>query len=281
MAQKYICETFDSIDRMLATINSRPNNSVMANENDSHDGSSGFTGTANYGEAETLIKNGWEKPLSELRDAMRAANVKTNVTHSKTRPTTGIVGYVPCVPNAIKGLPNSMIMTERTPSKVKAVTIIYNSSAAARTKTEEFFRSGASMLKIINNLELSGYRVRLVLEYMCARSGNEDALGRVVLKDWRQHIDLKKLSFPLANSSMLRRFGFRWLETQPDITESGFNGDYGTAIGNVDSYDKVVKDYRAGGVLSDNEYFINMQMCKDEGQDVERIMARAGMKMKI
>lgn len=281
MEKKYICETFNSIDQMLSTINSRPNNAVMAGENDSHSSDSKFTGTASYEEAETLIRNGWEKPLSELKDAIRASNVKTNVTHSKTRPTTGIVGYAPCVPNAIMGLPNSMIMTERTPSKVKAVTIVYNASGSARTKTEEFFRSGASMLKIINNLELSGYRVRLVLEFMCSRSGAEDALGRVVLKDWRQHIDLKKLTFPIANASMLRRFGFRWLETHPNITESGFRYAYGTAIGNVDGYDEIVKDYRAGGVLSENEYFINMQMCKDVGQDVDKIMARAGMTMKL
>lgn len=280
MAQKYICETFESIDKMLTAINSRENNKAMRGENDSQGSGSKFYGTRNYKEAETLIKNGWEEPMSELRGMMRTAGIKTNVTHTKTRPTTGIVGYAPCVPNAIMGLPNSMVMTERTPSKVKAVTIVYNGCGAARTQVKEFLQSGVDMLKIINALELSGYRVRLVLEFMSARSGQEDAIARVVLKDWRQPVDLKKLTFPIANGSMLRRFGFKWLETA-NITERGFATAYGTSIGNKDSYDEILKDYRKAGILGENEYFINLQMCQEQGHETEKIMARAGMKMKI
>ena len=171
-----------------------------------------------------------------------------------------------------------MIATERTPQKIKAVSIIYCSDASGSTPTKEFLKCGAVVLNIINELELKGYRVRLVNEFTGAKRGDEALISRVVLKDWRQPLDLKKITFPLAHSAMCRRFSFRYTETQPELRNSGWRPGYGTSLG-MKGYDKVVNTYKKEGLLTDNEYYLNLQMVKENDYDMQKVMEQAGMKL--
>lgn len=276
---KYICETFNSIDQMLNVLDKRPLNKLFEGETcSSQNENSGFAGTANYAEAVELIKNGWDEPVKELKKASAELRVKANGTTTKTRPRNSVIGYAPCVPAAILGLPESMIATERTPSKIKAVTLIYCSDASARAKTSDFLKAGAVVLNIVNELELKGYRVRLINEFNACHVSDEAMVTRVTLKDWRQPLDLKKITFPLAHGSMTRRFSFRYTETQPQITRNGWVGGYGTPLG-VKGYDWVCKDYREHGLLTDNEYYINLQMVQDKKHDMKEVMKAAGMNL--
>ena len=40
------------------------------------------------------------------------------------------------------------------------------------------------------------------------------------MKDYREHLDLQKLCFPVAHPSMFRRLGFKWLETVEGLKEN-------------------------------------------------------------
>lgn len=278
---KYFVETYDSIDKMLLTFDKRPVNAAFEGRHCSskESGDARWRGTESYEEATDLIQHGWEEPLKDLKESIKTVGIKTNVTTQKIRPLNSVVGYAPHIPNAILGLPESMIATERTPSKVKAVTIIYSSDSNAGTSKKTFLDAGAVVLKIINDLELKGYRVRLVHEFCAAQSGDEAIIGRVSLKDWRQPLDLKKLTFPLANAAMIRRFGFRFTETVPGIKGS-WAGGYGSAMNAISDYDRVCERLRKEGLLSDNEYFINISLVKRCSYDSEAVMKAAGMTMK-
>ena len=280
MAYKYISESFNSIDAMLRTIEKRPVNKVFKyHECSSENEGSSFSGTSSYKEAVELMKGGWSEPTKDLKAEASALKVKANATTQKARPRNAVVGYAPCVPAAIMGLPESMIATERVPTKIKAVTIVYASCDNAGTTTKQFLKAGAVILKIVNDLELKGYRVRLICEFYAAQKNNERLVGRVTVKDWRQPLDLKKIAFPIAHSSMLRRVGFKWIETQPEISQPWYSG-YGRAIASEeDSYEDVVKAYKENGLLCDNEYYTSLQMVAACEHDSAAVMKRAGMSL--
>ena len=278
---KYFCETYDSVDAMLRIIDERPENDGFKGRSpeSKSTGDAKWYGTDSYEEAVELIRNGWEEPLKDLRESLKTVGIRTNVTTDKVRPCNRVVGYAPHVPNAIRGIPESMIATERTPNKVKAVTIIYSSDSNANVTRKQFLDAGAVILNIINDLELRGYRVRLIHEFCGATKGEECLIGRVTLKDWRQPLDLKKLTFPLANAAMIRRFGFRFTETVPGISK-GWSGGYGSAMNTTRPYGDICDTMRKAKLLNENEYFINIRLIQAYDHDSEKVMKAAGMTLK-
>lgn len=277
----YFVETYDSVEHMLRLFD-RPENAAFKGKHLSskEDGSASWNGTETYAEAVDLIRNGWEEPLKELKEAIKSVGIKTNVSTEKVRPRTSVVGYAPHVPNAIRGVPECMIGTERVPQKVKAVTIIYSSDANGGLSQQDFFNAGAVILKIINDLELNGYRVRLLHEFCAAKRDDEKIVGRVTLKDWRQPIDIKKLTFPLANAAMIRRFGFRFTEVIPGIKGSGWAGGYGGALNSLLDYKQVCEEFRKNKLLNDNEYFINIKLIRECKHDSDKVIEAVGMVLK-
>lgn len=276
--RKFNFESFDSIAQMLSVINGRQNNAAMKYERQSENNGGDFAGTETYQEAVDLVTGGWEKPLAEMKKET-AKNVKSNVIRQKSLPTTGIVGYAPCVPNAILGVPNSMISTDRIPSKVKAVTLTYAISVNAGWSVDTITRCGITALNIVNDLELDGYRVGLKVEFMSSKSSKELSIATVKVKDWRQPMDLKKLAFPIVNPGMFRRFGFKWLETCPEVTDPSYCNGYGSPISNG-SYDEHLKIYKGNGVIGDKEYLLSAAMIKEEAYSKEGVMKRAGILLK-
>ena len=275
----YITERFPSIEALMRTLEERKeNNPAMKSADSSNTVSKEFCGTKNYKEAVELITHGWTEKLREIKEGFdKAVKVNSNTTASRPRPTTGIVGYAPCVPNAILGLPNSMIATEKVPQKIKAVTIVYNNSVSAGWSTGEIIECGIAVMKLVNKLELDGYRVKLTIEALATENGGDLAQCLVDVKDWRQPLDLTKLAFPMVHPSMLRRIMFRWLETVPNLTNTGYSCGYGQPKSSND-YDKVVKEYREKRkCLGETDYYLTSYMVKEEKHDIERIMKRAGM----
>lgn len=261
---KIIKEHFDSIHQMLSVIESRKNNEVMSGKHSSKTEDKHFTGTNSYDEAKELFQNGYTDILDKIKQGV-SANLKRTEIRQRRNVQTGVVGYAPHVPNAILGLPNSMIYTKSAPQKVKAVSIVVGITENCGTKTDEFIKSGIAALGVVNALELRGYRVNLkVAFYVATSGGNERAFGTVSVKDYREHLDLQKLCFPLAHPSMFRRFGFKWLETQPEIKDSGWAWGYGSQLNDM----KCIKE----SFLADNEYFINLKITRDNDYDPERII---------
>ncbi|MBO5000565.1 MAG: hypothetical protein J6C58_07005, partial [Bacteroidaceae bacterium] len=151
-----VYEGFESIHEFFHAIETRPVNSAFRGRScESHGNDKSFTMCSSWEEAVNLLNKGWDEPLNEIKKGVER-NFKSNTVREKNRPQTGVVGYAPCVPNAIMGLPNSMIMTEKTPTKIKAVTINYSMSVTAGITTNQLLKAGISLLNIINNLELAG-----------------------------------------------------------------------------------------------------------------------------
>lgn len=127
------------------------------------------------------------------------------------------------------GLPDTMVNREIDPKKVKTIHIVYSPQAPWYVKGETFVRVGIVLLAAIELIEKSGISVKLDCMLYSGGAGGEAVFGVVQLKDYKHRLDTLKLCFPLAHPSMLRRIGFKFLETVPGITQD-FTMGYGRNI---------------------------------------------------
>lgn len=271
---KLIQEHFNSISEMLNVICSRPNNSVMKSQNSSKEGSKSFTGTKSWDEAMNLYQYGYTDILENVKKGTAAVTGKQSPVN-RNKIVNDVIGYAPHVPNAILGLPNSMIGMKKVPQKVKTVSIIYKSTANCDEKAETFTKAGIALLSAINMLELSGIRVNLKLCFECAKYESEYSFATVKIKDYREHLDIQKLCFPVAHPSMFRRFGFKWLETCEGMENSGWSWGYGQSLMSKDQLPKDVKNQ-----IGKDEHLIFLQDVKawkfDARKIIEEIKNKAG-----
>lgn len=273
----FIKETYDTLADFLKAIE-RPRNEVF---NDgtlrSRDrGEEEFFGTKNITEARTLMRDGWTERAEEVKKEIAKFEAKTNHVErqNKTRPTSYVVGFAPHVPNAIRGLPNSMVWKEHTPMKVKVVRLTFSMTMNCGTKKEDIEKAGLCVLKLANMIEKTGVRVRVDVMPFFAYSGGTTVVCKVCVKNWREPMDIKKVAFPTAHPSMFRRFGFAWLETLEGLKERGFRYGYGTAI---ESHEMSKKKLKECGYLDENEYFINTTFAKDKGYNPTRVAEALGI----
>lgn len=261
-------EHFKSIDEMIRTIESRPNNKIMRNEDSSRSNDYEFTKTHSYDEAKKLYQFGYKEILPQIKRAVGEQTSQMSFINRR-QVTTNVIGYAPHVPNAILGLPNSMIATESKPQKTKTLSICYCITANCFTDKEEFVRSGIAILGVINSLELQGIRVKLRICFYCAREDDDRAFGTIDVKDYREHLDLQKLCFPVAHPSMFRRLGFKWLETVEGLKENWAYG-YGSQFNDKQEIEKYL--------LDKDEIFVDLNYTKKYDYDVKEIIKNFNIK---
>ena len=181
-----------------------------------------------------------------------------------------VIGYVPNVPNAIRNLPNSMITINKIPQKKKTISIIYSIAGSCGESQDFFIKAGATLLTIIKLLESQGTSVELSVGFIGAMTVNrsEAVFPMVKVKSYGQELDLQKLCFPIAHPSMFRRFGFKYLETCPDLKETLFALSYGCPIQDLDIIKKNL-NCKNGSVVILNSYWI-----RENGYDVKKIVEK-------
>lgn len=279
---KIIYEHFDSLGQYLDTIQARKVNRVFSGHSlHSEDRDYNFTLTESYEEANELARTGYKEGL----DKLKAANSRARHMGSaqKALPVTSVVGFAPHVPNAITGVPCSMIATQKVEQKAKVISILYYMGGACHVNAKEFVEAGKNILNVIYTLELQGYRVALnVLTNFC--EGSERALCSVQIKHWRQPSNPLKISYPLIHPSFFRRHGFRWLETQPELTVRDFTCGYGRPLEvvegrNADARRRWLKEQ---GILQDGWFYTERDEArKNEADELIKVMGitdKAGAK---
>lgn len=281
---KLVVEKFESLNQYLDVIEARKPNKVFAGEMlSSKSGGRRFTLTDSYEEANEIARVGYKEGLDELK----AADKKTRHLGSapKALPATSVVGFAPHVPNAITGVPCSMITTQKTEQRAKVISILYYMGGACAVGTSEFVRAGKNILNVIYTLELQGYRVALnVMTNFC--TSKERAFSIVQIKNWRQPSSPLKISYPLVHPSFFRRHGFRWLETVPELTDGAFTDAYGRPLDvdegrNADDRRRWLKEQ---GILQDGWFYTERIEARDhEADELIKVMgigAKSEMKTK-
>lgn len=254
---KIIIEQFGSLGQFLDTISAREVNKVFSCRKNclgSNNPDYNFSLTHSYDEATSLARTGYKEGL----DKLKAIDSKTRYIGKapKAMPITSPIGFTPHVPNAIAGVPNSMISTHKVEQKAKVISLLYSLVDSGSADAKTFVKPGKNMLNLIYTLELKGYRVALnmLVEFIGER---ERAFGIIQIKNWRQPSNPLKIAYPLIHPSFLRRHDFRWLETQPNLTDDYFARGYGRPLHVTEGHctaDRRVY-LRKIGVLQDNWFY--------------------------
>lgn len=278
----FVIETFNGINEFLNVIGKRSPNVVFKNEELSSEcGGASFTMTQNYAESEQLMATGYKDGLNNLKKGKgvkitHASNVRKNI------PQTGVVGYAPHVPNAIAGIPQSMIFQRKIEQHAKVVTIVYDGGAHAEVDAERFVKAGRNLLDVVMMLELQGYRVRVdIQDAFC--TNKEKAVCRITVKNHRQPINPLKISYLLLHPSFFRRQGFKWLETTPELTNCTFADGYGRPLyfqvkSGGASTDEIREYLTERGLLESGTFFTNFY--EAEKNSAEELVKLMGIKKK-
>ena len=190
--------------------------------NSSQDSDYDFTMTHNYGEAIELMQTGFNEAAKMLRtDVAQKTKIQSKYAALVQHPAphNAVVGFIPNVPNAIRNIPESMITKDKKPMKRKTLDIVYSMHGSCMRKTDYFEEAGAALLSAVDLIEKSGIQTRIDLAFMTSEENDEVTFPTVRIKNYDERYSFQKVSFPLVHPSMFRRIGFKWLETNPYITQ--------------------------------------------------------------
>ena len=126
---------------------------------------------------------------------------------------------------------------------------------------------------LVYALEKSGYRGKFDLLPFASQRINECAISLINLKDFRQPLDLLKLSFPITHPAMFRRFGFTWLETVEDL------GPFYDGHGHHIDRETMLERLKEAKVLDTNAYLIQIDDCERANFDVRTIAKNLGISL--
>lgn len=236
-----IHEHFHSIDELISCLNGRRNNSAMLYKYSSSSGNPDFTGTSNYTSAIKLLRNGYSDILPEIESGIdkNINKFKELFINNKSKPISSVYGFAPNVPNHLMGLPDSMNDRFRDSHRVKTIDILYCPQGPWNVGRETFIKGGIAVLSAIQLIESSGISISLNCSVYSGYDGSDAVIGTVNLKEYKDRLDLKKICFPIAHPSMLRRIGFKFLETVPNLTNTAFSSGYGKSPSHEESKDIV------------------------------------------
>lgn len=221
-------------------------------------------GVDSYEEALDLLSNGYQPVVEELREELKVAQTYG----PRFQFSNEVQGFLPVVPLALKGVPNSMIDMRIRPIKTKVLDIYYDMTANCDKDPEDFIHAGKILLGTILALEQQGYRFNLygVQTYWdCYNYSHVHSLDVlcVKIKSSNSPLDLKRMSFPLTHPAFFRVIGFDWQGKSP-ITRYAGDGR-GRAI-NYDFRDEdCTKMIR--GLFGDNAIYLSCSKLIDEDYD--------------
>lgn len=184
-------------------------------DNKSEDKGYDFTGTKNYQEAYDLLKYGDEELYKRVKEESMKLNFNKYLGNVSNRQQyiKNIAGFVPNIPEFLKGNPINMIDTKRNKLSHRILNIYLNSSITGGTDKEKIIENGIAYLNIIDLLEKAGYRCNVYIGNSSSYDYHTyDVHMYVKIKTDREPLNMKKICFPIAHPSFLRRIYFRWVE---------------------------------------------------------------------
>lgn len=282
--KKIVFETFKNVYDLLDTMETRQVNPVFVSRKDdlsSQTDETGhkrkFSGVSTYAEAMDIMKSGYSDPLEKMKRAV--IKVGRSDISKKPKLKNDFVGFVPHVPNTLKNIPLTMINREkRTIKKSKTLQLTYSFCASANVSTRKIIEGGINFISLVNSLEKQGYRIKIDIIFVSVTDKTGSGFS-VTLKEYGQQLNLLKLAFPLVHPAMLRRVCFKWLETNPNMTDKEYLHGYGMplnyAVGNrIEREREWLKKHEL--LKGENNYYVNL----DEaiaGENIQELAKNIGL----
>lgn len=207
-------------------------------DNDSEKSGGSFSGTQSFEEAFNLFKYGDEKLYQKIKDEKSKMNVDKLLGNAirKQKYVNRKYGCVPNVPAYLIGNPLNMINSEIGRISHKVINIFLSVGVPWHIDKDEITKIGIIYLTVIDLLEKAGYRCNLYAGVTA--SGSRAEYMYVRIKTDREPLNIKKLAFPIAHPSMLRRIYFKWAEV------NDYDYDITGSYGSNDSSSEIIKNMK-------------------------------------
>lgn len=245
--------TFENIIEVVKYNRETERTSFYKKNHKSDDSDYSFHKTYSYEEAEDLLLHGWDSMAERL--TKKIGNVKCQNGY-KNKTIYGVQGYQACVPRYLQGMPDSMVSNKRIATKQKVLNIVKDFGYSSATSTDTIEKESIKVLKAVNELELTGYRVNLYITFV-SKSYDGYISVTIKIKNASQRMNIKQMAFPLVHPSMFRRIMFGLIERLPETKNFGYG--YGMCT-----------EYAKTKHLFKGDYFIPRIISETEITDIEK-----------
>lgn len=221
-------EVFGSVLEFVNTINKRtPNKAFLeAGVEKSKTGTADFTGTTNFEEAQGLMKHGYKEGVKDLLQCKSGVNVIS--PERKKQTFQDVTGFAPIVPNAIIGLPKSMINKRIQQKQARAINILLDIDICGGTDKSAILLGGKNIYSLIKSIEATGTKVNLtVTSSSYITKVKKFVCVFIKVKDSKQAINPQLVAYPVIHPSFFRRHVFRWIETSELTNYKSITSGYG------------------------------------------------------
>jgi len=225
-------EVFSSVNEFVSVISKRNSNKAFAEAGvkDSENNSEYFCGTSSFEEAQKLLKSGYKEGMKDLLNCK--TTVKVISPARKTSIFPDVTGFAPIVPNAIIGIPQSMLNRRIQQRPARVINILLNVSLSGSTSKDVLIRGGKNLYNFIKSIEATGIKVNLSIMAPLYMSFNKKfACPIIKIKDSKQAINPQLISYPLLHPSFFRRHIFKWIETSEFTNFKRLTRGYGQPAG--------------------------------------------------
>lgn len=253
--QEIIVESFSGYSDFFRVCDSRTNINFPKENYREITPDKSKTTVRSYEEAKNKLLFGDNENIPRLKQELhKVQKTKTRTAYSLKED---IQGFIPVVPSAMLGLPNSMLNIQPHPVPSRVLSFYFDSAIPWNTDTGDYNRQGIRLLNLLLSLEKQGYRIRLsMMTWFC--DSLDTNFGQQVcyilpLKSENQPLNLRRIAFPFLDAGANRFLGFDWISRLPELHEECFSG-LGYAFCSRDNRDnqEILKQ-----ILSKTDYYIN------------------------
>lgn len=184
-----------------------------------------FHGTASFEDAVKLATQGWEEGRKIIQERTKIYKEYWEKFFPrqdyKLRLENNFSGEIPDVSAYIQGHPESMMsfvpddLASEISSGLRLQRIIINGTVSCYVKLESILIRGALIGALVNSMELLGINCEISVAWSSA-GNTQRVVYSSTIKQFQDVMDLDKLAFSIAHSSMLRRFILSLIEQEND-----------------------------------------------------------------
>lgn len=241
MIRKNIINTFESITNFSQYLKTgKTQVKFEGRERSQTQGEVSFFHTENYEQANNLFLYGDSELQKKIEDAgVKHTRLKLKGMANKRQIYSAVVGVAPNVPNAIAGIPTSMINVRQVQQKQRVLNLCFTCSTSGGTGTQTIINTSAQFISALMLIEASGTRVNLYLAE-CSFADSTYVTFLVKIKSASQPFNVLKMCYPMAHPSMLRRHFFRAIEVTKGVPVR-FTKGYGAPV-SANGLKKILKE---------------------------------------
>lgn len=180
-----------------------------------------WSGIGSVEQAKDLLLNGWDKPVDKIKENLSKEIDKLLSDRVKMTMFNDVTGYIVNVPNAIMGLPKSMINVSKQTKKQRVIKFLIDSTVNCGVSSDELTDKYTKIVARIAVLEKMGYRCRIEMfeQYAVENSEKTIVAKCIKVKDEKQPFDIKRMSFVISHVGFFRVFGFTWEDVVKDTVD--------------------------------------------------------------